>query len=145
MTAARAAGLVMRWVRWYTRRLPAPIAERRIDEISADLHDHITYERAGGAADRRIALGVLSRMVRGLAADAVWRGRIRPWREDVMNSFAAILIAALAVAALGVLAILYGSGDDSPGLVLIGILLIVGSFAIGVRTAHRRGRRAGRP
>jgi hypothetical protein len=38
-----------------------------------------------------------------------------------------------------VLAILYGSGDDSPGLVLIGVLLIVGAFAIGVRTGHRRG------
>ena len=58
-----------------------------------------------------------------------------------MKSFAAILAAALAISAVGVLAILYGSGDDSPGMVLIGILLIVGSFAIGVRTAHRRGQR----
>jgi hypothetical protein len=137
----RAAELVTRWVRCYTRQLPAPIAERRLAEISIDLHDHITHEQIRGTSDRRIALSVLSRMVRGLAADASWRGHIRPWRGDLMKSFAAILAAALAISAVGVLAILYGSGDDSPGMVLIGILLIVGSFAIGVRTAHRRGQR----
>jgi hypothetical protein len=75
MTPERTARLVARWVRLYTRNLPAPIARRRIDEIDADLHDHIAHERARGTNDRRIALGILSRMVRGLAADASWRGR----------------------------------------------------------------------
>jgi hypothetical protein len=143
MTPERAAGLVTRWVRCYTRQLPAALAERRVDEINADLHDHIAHEQARGTSDRRIALSVVSRMVRGLAADAIWRGRIRPWRQDLMKSFAAVLAAALALAAVGILAILYGSGDDSPGLVLIGVLLIVGSFAIGVRTGHRRGKGVG--
>ena len=141
--AQRAAGLVVRWVRCYTRRLPAAIADRRIEEITADLHDHIAYERADGVSDRRIALRVLSRMVRGLAADAAWRGRIRPWRSDLMKSFAAVLAGALAITVVGVAAIVYGEEDDAPGLVLIGFLLIVGAFAIGVRTAHRRGRRLG--
>jgi hypothetical protein len=67
--------LVARWVRFYTRDLPAPIAQRRVDEIDADLHDHIAHERANGIGDGRIALGIASRMVRGLAADAAWRGR----------------------------------------------------------------------
>lgn len=142
--SARAAELVTRWVRCYTRHLPAALAERRIDEIAADLHDHIAHEKARGAGDRRIALSVLSRMVRGLAADASWRSRIRPWTGDLMKSFAAVLAAGLAMAAVGVLAILYGSGDDSPGLVLIGVLLIVGAFAVGVRTGHRRGQGVGR-
>jgi hypothetical protein len=69
------AELVARWVRFYTRDLPGPIAKRRIDEIDADVHDHITHERARGTSDRRIALSILSRMVRGLAADTSWRGR----------------------------------------------------------------------
>jgi hypothetical protein len=60
-------------VRFYTRDLPSPIAQRRIDEIDADLHDHVAHERAHGTSDRRIALGIASRMVRGLAADASWR------------------------------------------------------------------------
>jgi hypothetical protein len=73
MTPERMAKLVGRWARFYTRNLPAPIAQRRIDEIDADLHDHIAHERAHGTGDRRIALSILSRMVRGLAADASWR------------------------------------------------------------------------
>jgi hypothetical protein len=75
MTPERAAELVARWVRLYTRDLPTPIAQRRVDEIGADLHDHIAHERADGTSDRRIALGIASRMVRGLAADVAWRGR----------------------------------------------------------------------
>jgi hypothetical protein len=74
MTPERAAELVARWVRFYTRELPAPTAQRRVDEIDADLHDHIAHERSRGTGDRRIALSILSRMVRGLAADASWRG-----------------------------------------------------------------------
>ena len=76
MTPERMARLVARWVRLYTRNLPAPIARRRIDEIDADLHDHIAHERADGTRDWRIAVSVAGRMVRGLAADASWRGRM---------------------------------------------------------------------
>ena len=75
MTPERMAELVARWVRFYTRDLPGPIAKRRIDEIDADVHDHIAHERARGTSDRRIALSIVSRMVRGLAADTSWRGR----------------------------------------------------------------------
>lgn len=75
MTPERTAELVARWVRLYTRDLPTPIAQRRVDEIGADLHDHIAHERANEISDRRIALGIASRMVRGLAADVAWRGR----------------------------------------------------------------------
>jgi hypothetical protein len=46
------------------------------------------------------------------------------------------VVAILAVA-LGVAAIIYGGADDSPGLQLIGVLLIVGAVAVGVRTALR--------
>jgi hypothetical protein len=76
MTPERMAELVARWVRFYTRNLPPPIAQRRIDEIDADLHDHIAHERAHGTEDRRIALSIAARMLRGLAADASWRRTI---------------------------------------------------------------------
>lgn len=201
MTPERAAGLVARWVRLYTRDLPTPIAQRRVDEIGADLHDHIAHERANGISDRRIALGIASRMVRGLAADAVWRGRhakaaAHPstleeamktsktlYRsavrvalgvalilslplvamlitDDVVWSLADFavagvllavigvalelavrkagnLAAALGIAAVGVAAAMFGEADDAPGLVLLGILLIVSACALGVRTAQR--------
>jgi hypothetical protein len=88
MTPERTADLVARWVRLYTRNLPPPIARRRIDEIDADLHDHIAHERAHGTPDRRIALSIAARMVRGLAADAAWRGQMlarRSTRKDMMK------------------------------------------------------------
>jgi hypothetical protein len=203
MTPERMADLVVRWVRFYTRNLPTRVAERRVDEIAADLHDHIAYERARGTSDRRIALSILSRMVRGLAADAAWRGQqakatARPptleetmktsktlYRsavrvavgvtlllslplvgmlvsDDVVWSLADFALAgvllttvgvalelavrkagnlttAFGLAALGVAAAMFGEADDAPGLVLIGILLIVSASALGVRTAQRSG------
>jgi hypothetical protein len=187
MTPERMARLVARWARFYTRDLPAPIAERRIDEIDADLHDHIAHERAAGIADRRIAVSIAARMGRGLPADVSWRAARK---EPSMNRtayvriavvtafvllipavgmltsdefawgvfdfvFAAVLLAGtgllleLAVrnpgnivlrvtaAAIGVAAIAFGYADDAPGLVLFGLLLIVGTVALTVRTALR--------
>jgi hypothetical protein len=202
MTPERTAELVVRWVRLYTRDLPTPIAQRRVDEIGADLHDHIAHERANGISDRRIALGIASRMVRGLAADAAWRGRHAkaarpstleeamktskaPYRsagrvalgvalvlslpfvamlltDDVVWSLADFVVAgvllatigvalelavrkagnlaaALGIAAVGVVAAVFGAADDAPGLVLLGILLVVSACALGVRTAQRSG------
>jgi hypothetical protein len=201
MTPERVAVLVARWVRIYTRELPLSIAQRRVDEIDADLHDHIAHERADGISDRRIALGIASRMVRGLAADAAWRGQHakaagRPsTREEAMKTSkplyrsavrvalgvalilslplvamlftdevvwsladfvaAGVLLAivgvalelavrkagnlavALGIAVVGVAAAVIGEADDAPGLVLLGILLVVSALALGVRTAQR--------
>jgi hypothetical protein len=70
MTPERMARLVAAWVRFYTRRQPPAVAERRAEEIGADLHDHIAHEREAGTGERRIALSIAGRMVRGMAADA---------------------------------------------------------------------------
>jgi hypothetical protein len=70
MTPERMARLVAAWVRFYTRRQPPAVAQRRAEEIDADLHDHIAHERARGTSERRIALSIAGRMARGMAADA---------------------------------------------------------------------------
>jgi hypothetical protein len=119
MTPERMAELVARWVRFYTRDLATPIAQRRVDEIAADLHDHIAHERANGTNDRRIALSIVSRMVRGLAADASWRGRqaklaAPPTPEETMKTSKTLYRSAARVA-LGVALIL--------SLPLVGMLL----------------------
>ncbi|MBA9005748.1 hypothetical protein [Thermomonospora cellulosilytica] len=132
MTPERMAELVARWVRFYTRGLPPPIAQRRIEEINADLHDHIAYERAHGIGDRRIALSILSRMVRGLTADASWRRRVRPVKGNPMKPLLAIL-----AIVIGVAAVVLGEADDSPGLQLLGALFVVGAVTFGVRTVLR--------
>jgi hypothetical protein len=82
MTPERMAELVARWVRFYTRNLPQPVAQRRVDEIDADLHDQIAHERAHGTSDRRIARGIAARLVRGLAADVSWRRQTMKSRQS---------------------------------------------------------------
>ena len=57
-----------------------------------------------------------------------------------MTSLFVILAAGLGVIAVGVTAAMHGEADDAPGLALIGILLIVGAYAFGARTAYTRGR-----
>jgi hypothetical protein len=199
MTPERVAELVTRWVRFYTRALPAPVAQRRVEELAADLHDHIAHERADGISDPRIARAIASRMVRGLAADAAWRERqaklaAHSTREDTMKTSSAVyrsavrvafgvglilllpfvamlitdevvwsladfvlvgvllavigvafelaakragnLFVAIGIGALGVAAAVLGEADDAPGLVLLGLLLIAGAFALGLRTAR---------
>ena len=75
MTPERMAALVAPWARCYTRNLPPPVAHRRVEEITSDLFDHITSERARGTSGNRIAWSLASRMIRGLLADALWRRR----------------------------------------------------------------------
>ena len=137
MTPERALELVALWVRFYTRELPTPIAQRRVDEIGADLHDHIAYERARGTSDRRIAISILSRMARGMTADASWRRRVRPLKGNPMKLLVAVL-----VAALGVAVAIYAGQDDAPGGVIIGMLLSVGAVALGVMAIRSRRRSA---
>jgi len=194
MTPERMADVVARWVRLYTRGLPPGIAGRRIDEIDADLHDHIAHERAHGTGDRRIARSIAARMLRGLAADASWRGQVArsstpkgvtklskrsavrvglptalilllplvamQFSDEVDWSLADFVFAGVllvgsgllleaaasrprnlayraAAIAIGVAAIVLGESDDAPGLVLFGLLLILGTVALAVRTALR--------
>jgi len=141
MTPERSAQLVARWVRFYTRNLPAPTARRRIDEINADLHDHIAHERAHAASDRRIALSIVSRMVRGLAADAAWRGehaKVRPstrrsaMKKNAHRSTLGIVLATACILLLPLLAMLltdevaWGPVDFAlAGALLIGTGLLI--------------------
>jgi hypothetical protein len=131
------AGLVARWVRLYTRQLPPPIAERRAGEIDADLHDHIAHERARGTSDGRIAFSILSRMARGLPADASWRWWVRPPKGNPLRLHPLKLVLALLAVAIGVAAMAAGEADDSPGLGGLGLILIVATVALSVRAARR--------
>jgi hypothetical protein len=134
VTPERASRLVERWVRLYTRQLPTAIAERRLEEIEADVHDHTAHERALRTSDRRIGLSILSRMARGIPADLSWRRHVRPVEGDFVKPFVTVLAAALVVAAIALVL-------DSPALVLLSIAMIavdiLGVFALGLRTAQR--------
>ena len=46
-------------------------------------------------------------------------------------------VAAVLAVAVGAAAIVYGEGDDSPGLQFLGGLLVVGALVLAVRSARR--------
>jgi len=51
---------------------------------------------------------------------------------------------AVVAALLGVAAFVYGGADDSPGLQLLGALLVIGAIVLVVRTVRRgQGRSSG--
>jgi drug/metabolite transporter (DMT)-like permease len=72
-------------------------------------------------------------MVRGLAADASWRRRVRARRRHVTKALLAVL-----VMAIGIAAIVLGEGDDSPGLQPLGVLFVLGAVVLVVRAGRRR-------
>jgi hypothetical protein len=92
MSPERIAALVARWVRLYTAGLPASVTHRRIEELNADVRDHIAHERSLGTRNARIALGIASRALRGAVADVTWRGheiraaRTRSTKEQTMKT-----------------------------------------------------------
>jgi hypothetical protein len=49
-----------------------------------------------------------------------------------------VIVTAVVIAA-GVAGIVLGEADDSPGLQLLGAVLVVGALGFGVRTARRGG------
>jgi len=48
-----------------------------------------------------------------------------------------VVLGTLAVIALGIVGLVYGESDDSPGLQLLGAVVIIGAVAAGVRVAQR--------
>ena len=72
MTPERMGELVARWVRFYTRDLPASVAQRRIDEIDADL---TTTSRTNGPTESAIVgLRAASRPGWSVASPPTLRG-----------------------------------------------------------------------
>jgi hypothetical protein len=152
MTPERMTALVTGWVRCYTRRLPSPVAERRSEEMAADLHDHVASHRANGVPDPRIARGIASRMIRGLRADLAWhwrQARIAPQASSTKGlsmpqarhrSVLRIAIAVAVILAVPLVGTLAGSevhwrlGDFILAAILLTVIAIVLELAV-----RRRG------
>jgi hypothetical protein len=58
-------------------------------------------------------------------------------RSSVANLVKALVLVAVGVA-VGAAGIYIGDTDDAPGAALIGILLMIGAVALGVRTVRRK-------
>ncbi|MBB3084061.1 hypothetical protein [Geodermatophilus sabuli] len=64
------------------------------------------------------------------------RRRVQALGGTRMKSFLAV-VALLLVVALGVAGVVLGEADDSPGLQGLGVLLVIGAVAVGVRIGRR--------
>lgn len=74
MTAdERASALVIRWVRLYTRRLPARAAFDRRAEIASDLWEQRVDASADGCPPAAVTRSILMRAIVGVPADLAWR------------------------------------------------------------------------
>jgi cytochrome b6-f complex iron-sulfur subunit len=71
--ADRAAAVVLRWARTYTRRLPPGLAEERRNELASDLWEQQALATQDGTPAWQAATSILRRMVAGMPADLVWR------------------------------------------------------------------------
>ena len=152
MRPERVAALVERWVRFYTRDLAPSLAARRAEEIRADLHDHVEDERSLGTPEPRIARAIVSRMVRGMAADVAWRREHAttphprdtspggPMQKNTTTYRLAILVALGSALLLcwGVLAMgVIGAEGDSFDLLYLGVLAAGVIAAAAVRFRPR--------
>jgi hypothetical protein len=94
----KATRFALWWVAWYTRGLPEGVRADRRAEIASDLWE----QRVAGGSGQRLDLAVLSRCVRGMAADVSWRrARRRPGWIHVTR--AALRLAGWSVALLAYL------------------------------------------
>jgi hypothetical protein len=73
---AASARLVARWTRLYTAGLPAPVRDRRREEIGADIHGQLEDARSRREQPATTAVVMLSRLVRGARHDLSWRHEV---------------------------------------------------------------------
>jgi hypothetical protein len=73
MSAERSAGLVLRWVAFYTRGLPSDARQDRRDEITDDLWCQRNDAAESGRGDRSVGGEILARLLLGVPADVGWR------------------------------------------------------------------------
>lgn len=69
-----AAAVVTRWSDWYSRGLPPGTAEDRRNELRSDVHEQLVEGR--GDRPVRISVSLLSRTLRGVPDDLLWRRRV---------------------------------------------------------------------
>jgi hypothetical protein len=78
--------LTRRWVRAYTRPLPAELREERRAEVDSDLWEHRSDTRERGLGSTLTALEVAGRLLAGIPADLAWRHTHRQMTRGVRRT-----------------------------------------------------------
>ena len=71
------ARVVGGWTRLYTAGLPAPVRDRRREEIGSDVHEQLDEARSRRERPAVTAAVMMSRLARGAVHDLSWRHEVR--------------------------------------------------------------------
>jgi hypothetical protein len=152
--------LTERWVRTYTRGLPADVAQTRRLELASDIYEQMS-ESAATLGARAVRLAVVGRTARGVVDDLAWRHEQRQtmkqsessvhptalraaWGAATQAWFApAAVLCGLFNLVLGV-GILFDTGSTMPGRVVgpMFLLAFAASMAVGLHMRSLAGRPA---
>jgi len=86
-----ASQLTRSWVAAYTLGLASTVREARRREISSDLWEHQQDAASDGTRLGAIGLSIVSRMVRGIPADLLWRTNVEGPQMDIRIPFERIV------------------------------------------------------
>jgi hypothetical protein len=75
------------WTATYTAGLASSVRNARRAEIASDVWEHREDMVAGGETMLRSAIGIVSRMVRGVPADLLWRVNVEGPKMDIRIPF----------------------------------------------------------
>jgi hypothetical protein len=104
--------VVLWWVDRYTRGLPEPVREARRDEIASDVWE----QRAATGTRLSGDLDLLSRCVRGMPADLLWR-RSRRRRRALSSARATFRVAGWSLAVVAYVFLIGAHGYSATALV----------------------------
>jgi hypothetical protein len=101
------------WTATYTAGLASSVRDARRTEIASDVWEHTKDAAAGGETLLGGAIGIVSRMVRGVPADLLWRVNVEGPKMDIRIPFERI-VGALLLAMVALILITGGiSGYDT--------------------------------
>jgi hypothetical protein len=108
---AASASVAANWTRLYTAGLPAPVRDRRREEIAADVHGQLEDARSRREQPAITASVMISRLARGTWHDLSWRHEVsRPVRVARRQARRGWRIAGVLVATLAAGAAWFGYG-----------------------------------
>jgi hypothetical protein len=83
---SRTMSAILRWVTFYTRFVPARVAQERYDELRSDLYEQVADGVRRGLSRGSIDRAIAGRALRGLAADLSWSRKQHQRKEAKMSN-----------------------------------------------------------
>jgi hypothetical protein len=77
---------VLRWISFYTRSVPARVAQERYDELLSDLYEQVADGKRRGHSRGSVDRAIGARALRGVAADLSWSRKQHQRKETKLSN-----------------------------------------------------------